>query len=374
MTEKSMEKMNGINYAPISQGKIEVVCQEGDFLFSVIGLDHGHIYAMCNGLLEVGAMIRQVYDPDPNKIIEFLKKYPAAIPVESPTEILADAKIHLIASAIRPDLRAELGIRVMKAGKDFFVDKPGMLSLAEIDTVALCCKKTKQKYLIYFGERIHVEGAIFAEELIQKGTIGTVLQVTILAPHRLNKEIRPSWFFEKSKNGGIITDIGSHQIEQFLSFCQAKTAHILHSYVTNYENKDKPEFYDYGECNLLADTGALCYFRVDWFTPAGLGAWGDGRVFILGTKGSIEIRKYINVAQDRRGDHVYWIDETGEYYEQVSGKLGFVFFGKLILDCLQRTEYAATQQHILESMRITVRAQEYAEKNSDCNLSFKPPS
>lgn len=356
-----MQKTDGMNYAPISQGKVEVVCGPGEFLFSVIGLDHGHIKAICNGLLEAGAELISVWDPDPVKLHDFLSRYPQARAAGSEEEILTDGTIRMVASAVRPSRRCSLGIRVMEQGKDYFVDKPGMLAMDEIDRVREVCDRTGRKYVVYFGERIHVEGAVYAEQLIHNGAVGRVLQVTILAPHRLNRPARPDWFFEKTENGGIIADLGSHQIEQFLTFCGAKSARVLHSAVANYCSQDKKNFNDFGEGTLLADNGATCWFRVDWFTPDGLGAWGDGRVFIMGTEGTIEIRKYIDAGVSPEGDIVIWVDRNGEHREQVTGKIGFVFFGKLICDCLDRTEKAITQEHILEAMRVTIEAQECAE-------------
>ena len=356
-----MQKADGINYAPVASGKIEVVCKPGEFRFSVIGLDHGHIFAICNGLLEAGAELCDVWDPDPDKCSNFKSRYPQVRIAASEEEILTDSGIQMVASAIKPYLRCDLGLRVMEHGKDYFVDKPGMLTFEEIAKVREACERTGRKYMIYFGERIHVEGAVYAQQLIESGTIGRVPQVTILAPHRLNRPTRPDWFFEKDMNGGIITDLGSHQIEQFLSYCHAEHAEVLHSAVANYANQDKEHFYDFGEGTLLADNGATCWFRVDWFTPDGLGAWGDGRVFIMGTKGYIEIRKYIDPGTSADGDHVIWVDNEGEHREQVTGKTGFVFFGQLIRDCLERTECAMTQEHVLESMRVTIEAQENAQ-------------
>lgn len=356
-----MQKTDGMNYAPVSRGRTEVVCKPGEFRFGVIGLDHGHIYAICNGLLEAGAQLINVWDPDGDKVREFLERYPQARAAESQEEILEDSTLQMVASAIRPSGRCDLGIQVMESGKDYFVDKPGMLTMEEIDRARAACGRTGRKYIVYFGERIHVEGAVRAEQLIGSGAVGRVLQVTILAPHRLNRDIRPGWFFDKRENGGIITDLGSHQIEQFLTFCGAKSARVLHSAVANYENRDKTEFYDFGEGTLLADNGATCWFRVDWFTPDGLRAWGDGRVFIMGTEGTIEIRKYIDVGVSEEGDLVIWVDKNGEHREHVTGKTGFVFFGQLIRDCLDRTETAIGQDHVFEAMRVTVEAQEKAE-------------
>ncbi len=356
-----MQKMDGMNYAPVSRGKVRVVCGKDEFPFGVIGLDHGHIYAMCNGLLEAGATLTKVYDSDASKAEAFQKLYPQVQIVSDEKEILDDPDIRMVVSAIVPCKRAALGMEAMRKGKDFFADKPGMLKEEEIQQVEACCRETQRKYVIYYGERVHVEGAVYAQQLIEKGEIGRVLHLTILAPHRLNKETRPEWFFDPQQNGPIITDIGSHQIEQFLSFTGAKTARVMHSTVANYHNKEKQGFYDYGDGNLVADNGATCFFRVDWHTPAGLGAWGDGRVFIIGTKGTIEIRKYIDVACSNEGDHVFLVNQEGEHRYQVTGKTGFVFFGQLILDCLNRTEEAITQEHTLEAMRITLKAQQSAE-------------
>jgi len=356
-----IQKSDGMNYAPVARTKPEPACAPGEFPFSVIGLDHGHIFAMCNGLLEAGATLTRVYDPDKVKVADFIKRYPQAIAAESQDEILGDAACRLVASAIRPCDRAALGLRVLEHGKHYFVDKPGMLTLDEVEAARAACARTGLRYAVYFGERLHVEGAVFAGQLIAKGAIGRVVHVTILAPHRLNKAARPAWFFEKELNGGIIADLGSHQVEQFLSFSGARKLRVTHSTLANFANHEKKNFYDFGDGTLVADNGATCYFRVDWFTPDGLGAWGDGRVFIIGTEGTIEIRKYIDVANSPDGDHVYVVDGSGEHRYEVAGKVGFVFFGQFIRDCLDGTETAIGQEHTFEAMRAALTAQAGAE-------------
>ncbi len=353
MTDKS----DGMNYAPVSRAAIKPSCKPGEFGFSVIGLDHGHIYAMCNGLLEAGASLLRVYDRDEAKVALFQQRYPQALAASDEEAILADPACLLVASAIKPCERAALGLRALARGKHYFVDKPGMLTMDELSQARAACGVAGLKYAIYFGERHHVEGAVFAGQLIEQGAIGRVLHLTILAPHRLNKDKRPDWFFEPAENGGIITDIGSHQVEQFLAYSGAKSLRVLHSSLANYANPDKPRFFDYGDASLVADNGASCYFRVDWFTPDGLGAWGDGRVFIIGTEGTIEIRKYIDVAHSPDGDHVYLVDKRGEHKYELSGKVGYVFFGRFIRDCLDGTETAIGQEHSFEAMRATIEAQ-----------------
>src|SRR5690606_27301018 len=112
-------------------------------------------------------------------------------------------------------------------------------------------------------------------QLIADGAIGRVVQTLGTGPHRLNKPSRPAWFFDPAKYGGILCDIGSHQVEQFLYYTGASDAKLLHSKVGNYNLPDYPDFEDFGDATFVADNGATGYFRVDWFTPDGLSVWGD---------------------------------------------------------------------------------------------------
>lgn len=357
-----MNNQDGMNYSP--KGKLNPVVEKGEFIFSVIGLDHGHIYGMTNGLIEAGATLKWVYDPDPKKVDVFLKKYRLSTKnvARSEEEILTDPEVKLVASACVPVDRAFLGIRVMNAGKDYFVDKAPFTTLEQLDAIKDAIKKTGKKYMVYYSERLHVESAVYAGYLIEQGTIGKVIQVLGMGPHRINIPSRPKWFFEKDKYGGILCDIGSHQIEQFLYFTGSSDARVTNSRIANYDHPEYPELDDFGDASLVGNNGACGYFRVDWFTPNGLSTWGDGRMFILGTKGYIELRKYIDVARENKTDNVYWVDQKGEHYLNVQGKVGFPFFGQLILDCIYRTDKAMTQEHALKAGELAVKAQLSAEK------------
>lgn len=355
------QKSDGMNYAP--QGKINHVVKPGEFQVGITALDHGHINGMSNGLVEAGATLKYVYDPDPDKVADYVEKFPDVEVVDSLDVILDDPDIKLVAAAAVPNLRSELGNKVMRAGKDYFTDKTGFTTLDQLEETKKVAAETGQKYWIYFSERLHVEGAIRAGQLIEEGRIGDVLQVTGFGPHRLDKESRPDWFFNREEYGGILTDIGSHQIEQFLYYTGNEDAEVLHSKIANYNNPDTPELDDYGDATLVGENGASFFFKVHWFTPDGLPTWGDGRTFITGTKGSIEVRKYVNLGDDEVvGDHVFLIDEDGVTHEQVTGEIGFPFFGEMILDILNGTEKAMTQEHIFKASELCLRAQEQAVK------------
>lgn len=354
-----MNRADGMNYAP--QGKPKPVVKPGEFVFSAVRLDHGHIYGMTNGLLEAGATLKYVYDPDPVKVENFLKKYPQTLVARSEEQALNDPGTHLIAGAAVTSERCALGLRAMAAGKDYFTDKAPFTTLEQLNAAKEMVKKTGRKYMVYYSERLHVESAILAGYMIEQGEIGKVISVTGFGPHRLSAKHRPAWFFEKEKYGGILCDIGSHQIEQYLHFAGEEDATIQLARVGNYNNPQYPGLEDFGDCSILGKNGTTNYFRVDWFNPDGLRTWGDGRTFILGTEGYIELRKYINVASEKAdSDHVFLVNGKGEKYIHAAGVTGFPFFGQLILDCLNRTENAMPQSHTFKAAELCLQAEAQA--------------
>lgn len=211
-----------------------------------------------------------MYDPDPAKVDALLKEHPGARAARCEAEILEDPAVRLVAGAAVTSERCALGLRVMDAGKDYFTDKAPFTTLEQLDSAKKKAAETGKKYMVYYSERLHVECAVYAGELIEQGAIGRVIQVIGLGPHRLSAPGRPAWFFEREKYGGILCDIGSHQIEQFLFYSGAKDARVVRSQVANYNHPAYPELEDFGDAMLVADNGATNYFRVDWFTPDGL--------------------------------------------------------------------------------------------------------
>jgi len=352
---------DGMNFAP--KGKPRPVVAAGEFVFSAVGLDHGHVYGQCNGLIEAGATLKSVYDPDPAKLDRFCRAFPGVRRAASEGEILDDREVRLVTGAAVTSERCALGLRVMSAGKDYFTDKAPLTTLEQLDAAKAKARETGMKYMVYYSERLHVESAVFAGQLVEAGEVGRVIQVIGLGPRRLGASGRPDWFFKREKYGGILCDIGSHQIEQFLFYTGAADATVVRSQVANYSNPEYPELEDFGDASLVADNGASGYFRVDWFTPDGLQMWGDGRLFILGTEGFIEQRKYMQLGEaGSRGGHVYLANGRGETYFNAEGTVGFPFFGELILDCLNRTENAMTQEHAFKAAELCVRAQMQAVK------------
>ena len=290
-----------------------------------------------------------------------LKAFPQARAANSEEEALNDPETHMIAGAAVTSERCALGLRAMDAGKDYFTDKAPFTTMDQLASAREKVKQTGKKYMVYYAERLHDEGSILAGYIARSGEIGKVISVTGFGPHRLGAPGRPAWFFEREKYGGILCDIGSHQFEQFLYYAGEEDAVVTASRIANFAHPEYPELEDFGDAMLTGKNGAAGYFRLDWFTPDGLRTWGDGRMFILGTEGYVEVRKYVNVATEQEGGcHVFLVNGQGEKYINAAGATGYPFFGELILDCLNRTENAMTQEHAFKAAELSLQAQEKA--------------
>jgi predicted dehydrogenase len=327
--------------------------------FSVISINHGHIYGMVDAVTRGGGQLVSFYAREPDLAAAFAKKYPSAKQVNSKEEILNDKSIQLVLSSDIPVNRAPLGIEVMRHGKDYLVDKPGITNLAQLKEVKKIQKETNRIYSIMYSERHENRATVKAGELVKSGAIGKVIQTIGMGPHRMNVKSRPEWFFDKKYFGGIITDIGSHQFDQFLYFTGSTKAEIVSSQIGNVNNAQYPEFEDFGDIMIKGNNGTG-YIRVDWFTPDGLGSWGDGRLTILGTEGYIEIRKNIDIAHHENGNHLYLVTQKETKYIDCNQEP--LPFGELFVnDIINRTETAMPQAHTFLATELALIAQKKAQ-------------
>ena len=328
--------------------------------FSVIGLNHGHIYGQVNSVIRGGGQLVAFHAKEDNLAAEFTKSFPQAKRALTEAEILEDNTIQLVVSASIPNERAPLGIRVMEHGKDFMVDKPGITSLPQLAAVRKVQKKTGRIYSILYSERLENKATVKAGELVQAGAIGKVVQTIGMGPHRISLQSRPEWFFDKKYFGGILCDIGSHQFDQYLYFTGSTSAKILASQVGNVHYPQYKEFEDFGDALVQGNHGSG-YIRVDWFTPDGLNTWGDGRLTVLGTDGYIEIRKNVDIAGRNGGNHLFLVNHKETQYIDCRD-VDLPYGQQLVDDVVNRTETAMTQEHCFLATELTLLAQKNATK------------
>lgn len=323
---------------------------------AAIGLSHYHIYNQVDALLGAGAELVWFLGSEPDRAAEFAQRYPQAKPARSVDEILDDDSIQLIASAAVPDERAPLGIRVMQRGKDYSCAKPGFVSLEQLAEARRVQAATGRKYLVHFGERVDNAATVKAVELVASGAVGRIVQTTGFGPHRLLGHVpRPDWTFHTRFYGGVINDLASHQIDQFLTFTGSTSAEVVSAHVGNVHYPQFPDFEDFGDLTLRSPQAAG-YIRVDWLTPAGLPTWGDVRLFLLGTEGYIEIRKNCDLAGRDGKNHLFWVNQAGTFYLDCSD-VALPYGAQVVSDVLNRTETAIRQEHCFLTSELALIAQ-----------------
>jgi predicted dehydrogenase len=345
----------------------EVAAPKYSIKFSVCGMSHDHIYGMVGAMQRGGGVLVSAYGAEPEKVAAFTKRFPEVRMVRSEDEILGDPSIQLVLTSARNVDRAPLGVRVMKRGKDFLTDKPGITTLKQLAEVRKTVAETKRIYGILYSELLEVKAAVKAGELVQVGAIGRVIQTVNIAPHQIYQGggtaggagARPDWFWDPALYGGILCDIGSHQANQFLYYTGSKEAEVVASQVSNVNHPEHPKFQDFGDMMLRGDRG-FGYVRVDWFTPKGLGTWGDGRLFILGTEGYIELRKYADIAGRKGGDHLFIVDQKQARYIDCAN-VTLPFGPQFISDIVNRTHVAQDQAQALLTAEIVIKAQKNAQ-------------
>jgi predicted dehydrogenase len=332
--------------------------------FGVVGINHGHINSQVQAVIRGGGELVSMFAKEPDLTAAFVKTFPQVKVARSEAEVLEDKAIQLVLSSGIPDERAPLGVRVMRHGKDYMSDKPGVTTLEQLAEARKVQAETRRIYSIMYSERFENRATVRAGELVQAGAIGRVLQTIGLGPHRTNITTRPPWFFERERYGGILCDIASHQADQFLFFTGSTSADVVASQVGNLNHPKFPGLEDFGDMMLRGNLGTG-YIRVDWFTPDGLSTWGDGRLTILGTDGFIEIRKNVDIAKRPEGNNLYLVDQKETRFIDCQ-TVELPYGAALVQDVLNRTETAMSQAHCFLATELVLKAQKQAQR-----VSFK---
>jgi predicted dehydrogenase len=335
--------------------------------FAVCGMSHDHIYGMIGAVQRGGGELVAAWGGEEDKLAAFKKRFPDVKIAATQDEILNDDAIQLVLSSQVPYERAGLAVRAMRHGKDFLSDKPGMTTLEQLAEVRQAIAETKRIYAILYSELLEVKAAVYAGVLVRQGAIGKVIQTINIAPHQIVQKggdaggsmPRPDWFWDPDKYGGILCDIGSHQVDQFVYFTGSRQAEAVESQVANVRHPEHPRFQDFGDMVLRGDRG-FGYVRLDWFTPDGLGTWGDGRLFILGTDGYIEVRKYANVAVSPQGNNLFIVDKNRARYIDCNN-MPLPFGPQFVADIVNRTHEAQNLDEALLAAELVINAQRNAK-------------
>jgi predicted dehydrogenase len=335
--------------------------------FAVCGMSHDHIYGMIGAVQRGGGELVAAWGGEADKIAAFHKRFPDVKIAKTQDEILDDPEVQLVLTSQIASERAGIAVRAMKHGKDFLSDKPGMTTLEQLADVRKTITETKRVYAILYSELLEVKAAVYAGVLVKQGVIGKVIQTINIAPHQIFQGAgdagggggRPDWFWNPDQYGGILCDIGSHQVDQFLFYTGSTQAEVVESQIANVRHHDRPRFQDFGDMVLRGNRG-LGYVRLDWFTPDGVGTWGDGRLFILGTDGYMEIRKYTNIAVSHLGNNLFVVDKKQARMIDCNA-MPLPFGPQLVADIVNRTHLAQNLDEALLAAELVLTAQKNAK-------------
>ena len=323
--------------------------------FAIVGLDHNHWQNHARILVDAGAQLATFYSDKPDLVAEFQTRYPGVPLASSMDAVLQDPSIRVIGGSAMPAERASISIAAMRHGKDVLADKPAVINLEQLAEIERVQRETGRIWCLYSNEHWDRRCTVLAGDLVAEGAIGRVVQTTGFGPHKTRLQTRPAWFFDRKVSGGIIGDIGAHQIEQFLYFTNSKSAQVLSSQTGNFAHPDRPEFEDYGDVSLQGD-GGVGWFRVDWYTPDSVDTAGDIRLFVLGTDGYMEMRKYIDPAGRPGAEHLFVVNHAGMRLVDTSS-VKLTFASKFLGDVRNRTETAMPQDRSFLVTRLATEAQ-----------------
>jgi len=327
--------------------------------FAAIGLDHRHVYDLTAGLMAAGAVCAG-YDPsttDPRVLAGFRKRFPD-VPAVTRERLLNDQSIDFIVLCAVPCDRADLAIEAMRRGKDVMVDKPGVTTPEQLLAVEAAVLQTGRIWSIAVG-RLTSPPVQAALRVVQSGELGRLVHVASLAPHRLNRALRPAWFFDRAAYGGIINDIGLHSVDQFLAFAGATDATVIASTIGCFGTAP-PGFEDFAEVSLRTDS-VMGTLRLDWFTPDGLPDWGDGRLFLVGTEGTLELRKNLDIEGRAGGDHMFVANRQRTRHQDCSA-LPVTYYRDFLADVQDRSGRTMEGGSLFAACRLALRCQAMATR------------
>lgn len=262
--------------------------------FAVVGLNHNHVYAILSALLSVHDVeLAAVVAAEDDLVTQFHTQYPD-VPRRDWPQVLADSSIELVACvAINAD-RGPLAVEALQAGKHVLVDKPAVTTLADLEAVEAAVAGSRKRWFVSYNERLGSPPHERLRELMQSGTLGRIATFVGLGGHRLAPATRAPWTYDRQKYGGIINDVGSHQIELF-RWLTGEQIVEFRSRIGNLGTPEHPDFEDFGDVSFQSERGIAGYVQLHWLTPEPWVFTGDRRQFVVGTKGSAEVRGVANL-------------------------------------------------------------------------------
>ena len=255
--------------------------------FAIAGCQHVHIKQFIDEMLELGHQFVGIVD-DSDFYLPALYAKDYGVPIIDGLDTLLELGVEVVGNAERNDRKLDVMEWCASHGLHVMTDKPIAVDEAGLQRLRQLIDRGEVAIGMMLTERFE-PSLQQLKRLIDDGELGELLDVTFLKPHKAACHRRPGWFFEKSVNGGLIIDLLIHDVD-LMNW-------LLGRPILQYEGKllkttlfDYPELYDKAILNIVYEGLVTATMKSDWLMPEAVQAWGDGRIFVTGTKGRAEIR------------------------------------------------------------------------------------
>jgi len=255
--------------------------------FSVIGCQHAHIEIFIEEMMKLGHECAGIFELENMTLASRLaEKY--QIPLVHDKMILLDDSIQLVGCAAINNEKIDVIELCEKYRKHIMIDKPAVTNREDLARLEAVVNRGAIQVGLLLTERFRASLSTLKKQL-DEGAIGELISISMRKPHLLNPKQRPSWHFSKQQSGGIVIDLFIHDFD-LLRWLTGKEVKSITGYMAKNILPEYPSFFDTAGLQVIMEDGLAVQLYADWFTPEKSWTWGDGRIFAVGTKGTIEIR------------------------------------------------------------------------------------
>jgi predicted dehydrogenase len=328
-----------------------------------VGAEHLHLFEMVDGLVRAGAET-VCHATDDGPLADLYAGYRPESQRRDVDAVVGDDSLDLVVLAGVPAERAGAAVEALRAGRHVLAAKPAVTTEAQLVAVDAAVAASGRRWWVFFSERLVNRAVAECVRRVRAGEIGEVVAVSGSAPHTLAAEGRPEWFFDPTRGGGVLVDLAAHQADQLVALCGPGRTEVAAATVANVATPEHPAFRDLGRMSLRHSTDGgrvvVSDHHVDWLSPSGLGTWGDVRLVVHGTAGTMEVRANIDPAGEPGAEHLIAVDDGPPRRVDTSG-VALDWAERLVADVAEGTDTLVPHDHTVAACRITLAAQAMAE-------------
>ena len=222
---------------------------------------------------------------------EGLAKSCGAFATDNWRQAVRSDDVTLVIVATTNNLLAEISVAALQAGKHVLVEKPGAISVAEIDGVSAAQNKSKCLVRVGFNHRYH-PALLQAQELWKAGALGELMFIRGRYGHGGRIGYDKEWRADKKlSGGGELIDQGVHLID---------LARVFMGNVSRVRGQASTHFWDMPVDDnafmiLTAETGQTAFLHVsctEWKNLFSLEIYGkNAKLQVDGLGGSYGVER-----------------------------------------------------------------------------------